>query len=354
MKQKKQYTDPPMLRGWRLSTAERQQYLKKKLLGMIYAGTSNMCDLGCIYCQTRGGKQLHNETNLKERKKILNQAKALGCKFVHLAGAGEPTIDPLFWHQLGYINKLGMTSVVFTHGMHIDEEKAKRLYNLGSSVIVKIHSKNPELQDYFANRKGYTKKRENAINYFIKVGFNKETPTRLGIDVLVTKKNIKEIPEIFIWARENNIFPEIKPILFLERASQQEIKKMLEVKPNEIKELYYKLLEIDQKKYGYSWNPAPPYAGFSCDYYYYHLLISCQGDIKPCIGFEKKLGNIRTHTLRECWEHPFMDKIRNIKQNLKGKCGDCEEDCYGCPCRRIIRQGEDALFQTNDCFTDNM
>jgi MoaA/NifB/PqqE/SkfB family radical SAM enzyme len=351
----KVYQKPPILHGWRLSEDDREEYLKEKKLGMIYAGTSSICDLGCIYCQTKSGKPLPGETNITERLDILDQAKALGCKLVHIAGAGEPTIDPLFWKQVKHIHNLGMIPVIFTHGMHIDEKAAQKLWDYNASVIIKIHSREEELQDFFASRKGYTKRRDKGLQILIDAGFNKCNPTRLGIDFLITRKNLDEVDSVFIWARENNIFTEIKPILSLNRGANDYVKKYLDVTPAQVKEVFYRLLEIDQERFGYTWKPCPPWVGFHCDYYYYHILVSCQGDVKPCIGFDTALGNIRTHTLKECFEHPFIEKRRNIRQHLKGECEECSEQwCYGCPCRRIARKGEGALFRVDDCFEDNM
>ncbi len=344
----------PMLKGWRLSDEEKKDYIKNKKLGMVYAGTSNICDLHCLYCQTAGGKPLEGEMTLEERKSVLDQAKELGCKLVHLAGAGEPTIDPFFWNQIEHINSHNMMPTIFTHGTHITPEFAQRLQNNNCSVIIKVHSFDEQKQDYFAGVKGYSKKRDAALKNLFEAGFAESRPTRIGVDVVISKKNIEEVPEIFRWARQHNVFPEIKPIISMKRGASDFTKNEFDLTPDETKDIYYKLLDIDEKEFGYTWKPSPPWVSYHCDYYYYHLLITIQGNIKPCIGFETILGNVRTHTLKECWEHPFMDKIRNIKKELKGVCGDCPEDCYGCPCRRIARRGEASLFKTKDCFADNM
>lgn len=351
---------PPVLNGWGIfDKKELEDIKKKKLLRHVYAGVSAACDLHCIYCQTKSGKAMHGEMNLEERKDFLDQAKELGCQLVHIAARGEPTVDPLFLHQLQYIHKLGMIPVIFTHGGNIDNKWADYLWENEASVIIKIHSFQPELQDWFAGVKDYTKRRNRGLRILIEKGFNKTAPTRLGADILVMKKNYEEIEKIFRWCRKNNIFPLVKPFLCNERGRSEFVMKNLYLPPLKIKELYYKLAEIDRRDYGYYWEPAPPYAGINCNYYLYHIVVTIMGDIWPCIGLSHLcLGNIREKSLKECWESKTMERIRNIFQHIKGICQTCEkfkkEICYGCPCRRTYLGGPKKTFICNSCWEDNM
>lgn len=89
--------NPPILRGYGIYDKSELDFIKKnKLLRHIYVGVSAACDLRCIYCQTKSGKAMPGEMTLDERTNLLDQAKKLGCKLVHIAARGEPTIDPLF------------------------------------------------------------------------------------------------------------------------------------------------------------------------------------------------------------------------------------------------------------------
>ena len=352
---KSELKEPPIIRGWKATLEEREEAIKNNQMLQIYAGTSNVCDLFCIYCHTAGGKALEGEMTLEERLNVLDQAKKLGCKYVHISGAGEPTQDPYLWKQIEHINKLGMIPTVFTHAKDISLEIAQKFYDLNCSVIVKIHSGKEETQDYYAGVPGYTKKREKSIENLMKVGLNKSNPTRLGADIMITNDNKEKIPELFKWARDNNVFPLVKSIICMERAHSDAIQDKLRIHPKEVEKIFYRLLDIDEKEYGYTWTPAPPWAGVHCDYNYYHMQVTIQGNIKPCIGFEP-IGNVRDMegALEHYWNHPKMKKMRDIKNQLKGICSTCKEDCYGCPCRRIARVGEDEAFNTKSCWEANL
>jgi len=87
------------------------------------------------------------------------------------------------------------------------------------------------------------------------------------------------------------------------------------------------------------------------------MYVNIFGNIMPCVGFvlEEPLGNIRENSLREIWNSEFMLKIRNIDKHLKGVCANCSNDCYGCPCRRILRTGDASrAFESNGCWEDNL
>jgi radical SAM protein with 4Fe4S-binding SPASM domain len=351
------FKKPPGIKGWNFSKEEVREAREKGKLMMMYADMSSKCDLHCIYCQTKSGKALPGELNLEERMDLIDQGKALGCKTIHIAGQGEPTIDPLFWRHVEYIHRQGIIPVIFTHGMHLDKDAASQLYELNASVIVKVHSFNEKNQDWMAGKKGYTKNRDKTIQNLFDAGFNKENPTRVGIDVVITQQNIAEIPSIFRWARRNNVFPEIKTLLSAHRGASKFVKEKMQVKPEEVKKLHHNILEIDQREFGYTWVPKPPYVGWYCDLYYYHIYVNIFGDVMPCVGFvlQKPLGNIREKSLEELWNHPLMIKVRNIDRHLKGVCANCKNDCYGCPCRRVLRTEDiKRIFESRGCWEDNM
>ena len=353
-------TNVPIIRGWGIyNPDELRDFIQGNRLGMIYAGVSAKCDLNCIYCVTKSGKAIPGELNLDERKDLLEQAKKLGCKIVHIAARGEPTVDPLFKEQLKCIHQLDMIPVIFTHGANLDQEWVDLLWDNGASIMLKIHSLDPELQDFFAAKKGYTEKRNKAIKLLIKKGFNNdyEGQTRLGADILVMKKNYNEIETIYRWCRDNNIFPLVKPLMCNNKGASKFVLDNLYVSPMEIKELYERLAEIDKNLYGYNWIPTPPYAGINCNYYYYHMCITIMGDVWPCIGIpEMQIGNIREKRLEDCWNSEQVKKIKNIKNEIIGVCTTCinSDFCYGCPCRRTYNKGANNALICTSCWEDNL
>ena len=353
-------TNVPVIRGWGIYNKKELKRIKdNNELAMIYAGVSAKCDINCIYCVTKSGKAVPGEMNLEERKDLYRQAKDLGCQLVHIAARGEPTVDPYFKEQLECINDLGMIPVIYTHGANIDDEWADTLWKNNASIMLKIHSLKPELQDFFAATKGYTEKRNKGLEALIKRGFNKdyEGQTRLGADILVMRKNYNEIEDIYRWCRDNNIFPLVKPLMCNNKGASKYVLENLYVSPQEVKELYERLSKIDKEEYGYTWEPTPPYAGINCNYFYYHLCVTIMGDVWPCIGVpDMQVGNIRENTLEECWNSDNVRKIKNINNEIQGVCRTCDKKniCYGCPCRRTYNKGSSQTFICNSCWEDNL
>lgn len=360
MKVKLDGTNVPIIRGWGIyNKDELKSYIKENKLGMIYAGVSAKCDLNCIYCVTKSGKAIPGELNLMERKMVLEQAKELGCKYVHIAARGEPTVDPLFVEQLRHMKRIGLIPVIYTHGGNLSDAWVDELWNNDASIMLKIHSLKTDLQDFFAGTKGYTIRREEGLIRLIKKGFNGvfDGMTRLGADILVMKKNYDEIIDIYRFCRDNNIFPLVKPLLCNNKGATKFVLDNLYIEPLRIKELYERLSEIDHNDYGYNWSPMPPYAGINCNYYYYHLCVTIMGDVWPCIGIpEMQIGNIREMSLANCWNSEQVKKIKNIKNEIVGMCKDCKNSgvCYGCPCRRTYNKGFENAFICKSCWEDNL
>jgi len=347
---------PPVLDGWGIFDKDKLALVKdQRLLKHIYAGVSGACDLHCVYCQTKSGKPAPGEMSLEERKDLLDQFKALGGELVHIAGRGEPLVDPIFWEQLDYMRELELKPVIFTHAGGMTQDAVDRLKAANASVIVKIHSFDEKLQDWFAGKPGYAQARAEGLKRLVDSGFNRDAPTKLGADILVMKKNMHEVESLFRWCREHNVFPLVKPFLTNERAATPFVKKHLQITPEGLKALYERLSTIDREEHGYEWKPAPPYAGIHCNYYLYHIMVTIMGDAAPCIGLPY-VGNIREQSLAELWLNPDVERIRNILDNVAGKCKTCaqheEEDCYGCPCRMVYKNGPEKLFENSACFED--
>lgn len=351
------FKSPLGMAGWNFQKEEVAKARKEGKMLLLYMDTTAACDLHCVYCQAISGKALPNELSWKERKDVIDQAKSLGCETIHIAGQGEPTRDPLFWDCIRYIRSKGILSVVFTHGMHITDVIARKLFDLEVSVIIKVHSFDTENQDWLVGLPGYSEKRDVAIKNLFNAGYNKVNPTRIGIDTVITQQNIKEVPDIFRWARQNNVFPEIKTLLCAHRGSSKFVREKMAVSPQDIQQLHQDLLKIDQSEFGYTWTPKPPYVAWHCDFYYYHMYVNILGDIMPCVGFvlEKPLGNIRKDSLEEVWNSSLMMKVRNIDKHIMGVCASCNNDCYGCPCRRMLRTGDvRRAFESQGCWEDNV
>lgn len=345
--------EPLTLKGWDTTTKEAKEFRDKGQIFMAYMDMTAACDMHCTYCQARSGKTLPGELTLEQRKEVIDQLKEMGCKAIHFAGQGEPTLDPYLWDILEYVNEKGMTPVVFTHGANLDRDMIRKLKKYNTSLIIKVHSFKPEIQDKLVGSKGYTKKREEALKMLLEEGYNKETPTMLGIDTVITYDNQDELETIFRYCRDNNIFPEFKTMITANRAGKVVDKYQLNAQ--EVEKIAQKFLKIDEEEYGYTWEITPPYIAWTCNFYYGHIYVNILGDIYPCVGFtmNEPIGNIKEMTLKDAYNSELMVKIRNIDKLLTGPCSECPKECYGCPCRRLLKTKDiNSVFETNGCWSD--
>src|SRR3989344_6558442 len=96
----------PHLRGFERTEEEKRRVLRenKALLLILYLDTK--CNMNCSFCFLDSGKSAKNRISLKDYKRAIRQAKALGVKSAVFAGAGEPLLDKKLFLLMRYSNKL--------------------------------------------------------------------------------------------------------------------------------------------------------------------------------------------------------------------------------------------------------
>ena len=173
---------------------------------------SNNCNLNCPYCYVEkvgslNKKKSSNELSLEEYINIIDKLALAGAKTINIIGAGEPTIDINFRKIAKYIKSLNINVLVATNGIEIAKSDSllSFLTDIEASIVLKVNSFKPELQDILVGHKGYSSMRDKTLEKLIFDGFNSRIPTRLGINTLLMKANINEVFDIFKYCRENNI-----------------------------------------------------------------------------------------------------------------------------------------------------
>lgn len=323
---------PPSIKGLDFAPEEIENARQNDQILMISPFVSARCNLKCIYCYANSGKALPNELTFDEYKDIILQGKELGAKTVWIPGYGEPLMQPRFMDIVDYVESLNMTLVVFTNGTLINERIAKLLFYKDVTVIAKCNSFSSKIQDELAGEQGSFSKIQRGLQLLMQQGFNKTSSTRLGIESIICRLNYAELPELFRWARRNNIYPYFEMMVHEGRASENRNAAKLDLQTREERVLFEKLLEIDQKEFGYTWVPVPPYVANSCNKIFYNVTIDSAGWVKPCCAVDLKIANMREVKLNDIIKSETYRKIRNVEKYLTGNCGNCKiKDCYyGC------------------------
>ncbi len=312
---------------------------------------SRACNLRCIYCYAGSGLPLQNELTLDEIYSAIDQAATLGARKIIILGGGEPMLYKDLFKVIDYIQAKGITADLFTNGMLVTPEKANALYERRVSVVIKMNSRNPEIQDQLAGQAGAFNAIDNGLKNLLAAGYPDEEHT-LGVETIVCRQNFDELPDLWIWARKLGIIPYVEMMTLQGRATEHP---ELEVPMIEIRSLFEQLARIDAEHFGNLWTPHPPLAASQCARHEYSCTVTSVGDVQPCPGVSVTAGNIREHSLTEILHQSKpIQELRNIRKMIKGRCGECVfgEYCYGCRGHAYQVTG-DYLAEDPLCWLDH-
>jgi MoaA/NifB/PqqE/SkfB family radical SAM enzyme len=331
--------------------------LKKSQLKDIWIMLGQSCNHRCRNCFEATEKGVDkNPNNLTDKQilSVINKAIKMGINEVGIPGSGEPfhpaNIKTLFKIIDNNFRKKIHTTI-FTHLGFFDEKLVKKLNKYGDKItlLAKFNSFKPEIQDWFDDVEGYTKKRKEVLDSLFKYHFN--DGKRLGFVTSIMTINLEEIPRIFRFCRKNNIIIDIDNILPRGRGE----KSPFSPSDKELRQMYDTLAKIDKKEFGNIWLPTCSYVGENaCNRYCHHLFITKTGDVHPCIGsINVLLGNVKNKDLKEIWNSSEMKIIRARSYN--GKCLKCKlfikKKCNSCLGRYTKNLNNNNLLKTGRVHT---
>jgi len=295
---------PPITPGWDFSTEAIESALTEGRPLQVSLWLGNRCNLRCVYCFRDAGDALPDELQLDEYLSLVDQAKEIGAEYIFVSGSGEPTCDRNLLPILRHTRGLGLGFVLVTNLTLIDESLAGELADSGASVIGKLNSLRPEVQNDLAGGIPWAYDRiMHGLSLLLDAGMANGSPTRLGVETPILPCNYDEIPDLWIYARDRNLLPVVELLSNTGRASS-----LKEITVGQGRALFNELLRIDRERYGFTWTPTPPYAGFQCRRFLYNLVVDSQGFVLPCFGVEERIGNVRTTSLRDIWQSPALQR----------------------------------------------
>lgn len=322
MKEKKCWGSP-------FTDEEIAESIKNNGLLTMELELSRICNLRCIYCYAGSGNALPDELSYEEIIDAIHQGAALGARKIIVLGGGEPMAYPRIMDVLCEINKHGLEIELFTNATLLTPEIVGEFIKLGVHPVIKSNSRDPEIQDMLAGRKGT----HDAIQKGLKLLQDAGYPTNelsLGAQTIVCNQNYDELPDMWRWLRDQSIIPYFEMLTEQGRAKKFGT---LAVTTERLQDLFSRLSAIDREEYGIEWAPKPPVAAFTCQRHLYSCTVTALGDVVPCPGVDIPTGNIREHSLKDILAtSDVFQNLRNIRQTIKGKCKSCEltSQCYGC------------------------
>jgi len=223
----------------------------------------------------------------------------------------------------------------------IDEPAARWLAARDVSVVGKLNSLKPSVQDQLAGVSGSALRMRRGIDALLDAGLAVGRPSRLGLETVVCRQNYDEVPEIWRFMRQRNIAPEVEipTIHGRARAHASELYFGDDEAPQKYGALFDELLSIDREEFGYDWRPRPPFAALSCRLYYTNCHVNERGGAQPCAGVDREYGRLQVGqykqsgtALAQVIASADFQKLRRVHEHLKPPCQGCEwiRDCHGC------------------------
>ena len=265
-----------------------------------FRAMTGACKHDCFHCFTDKRKKT---ITLEEIEGVINQAAELRFKGIDYLGEGEPTLDKDFFEIIEHTSKKGIVPVVFTDGATklTDKEFVRRIYDSGASVCPKCDSLfNPEYQNWVVGDKTkvYFDIRNESINELIAQGFNEKRNdgrTRLGFDMVITKRNVDEVEQTLRYCRNNNLWVVFSTYLPAGRSGSGDFDKKLVLSPEELGKMRETVRRVDGE-YGFNHPIYNNFATFPCVEF---IQVYGDGRVSPCPGNETIVGNVKTDSLKD-------------------------------------------------------
>lgn len=198
--------------AWTFTGKELKEAIRGERLLNVSIDLSNECNLNCPYCFTASAnsakrEKKENYLSFDNYKEIVLQLKDAGTKTINIIGEGEPTMYPYFDQLIEFISLQGIKILLTTNGIILstNDKRIDLLNEIKATIVLKVNSRNSQLQDTLVGRKGYASLRDRAFNKLIEKHFNTEIPTRLAINTLLIKPIYDEFYDLFLYCRNNNI-----------------------------------------------------------------------------------------------------------------------------------------------------
>lgn len=331
--------------GWAFSAETLKKNLGRLLTLDIDFG--NYCTLNCPHCFRRNNRVDYGHRKLMgydDLVKLIKDAEKLGLRSVKFLGAGEPFQNERLVEFLRFLKQEDIIPLVFTkghvigddrevakwnsrYGIRTGKELVRELKRLNVSILLGFNSFDTAVQDKMVGGiKGYTRKRNRALKLLVDSGFNKTNPTRLSLIVApITNENRREIPALYRWARERNLYPIACPTMVSGRCSAENTWEKVTPSAPELVKTYTDIYRFNlargihtpkalAKEGIASYVGAHPCSQVACGMY-----VTLTGVVLRCPGDDTTvLGNI--------WEEPLASIWKNSENYGRAGTFNC-----GCP-----------------------
>lgn len=322
------------------------------------------CNLRCRHCHANSEKGGPDELTTQEGFAFLDQLARIP-RFQMLAySGGEPMVRPDIDDLLAYSKKRGLVNVIASNGTLIDLPRARELKRLGvKGLAVSFDSTDPAIHNHIRRSPTAFERALRGIEACKQAGMV------LQINFTAMRENVATLDEVVRFCHEIHadimlcyqLVPmgrgmAIQTSALSAQDNQQLVQKLSAlqrdavtiVEPVAAPQYWPHLLGRDNLE------PKPLVDGnlfHGCAAGWGLIYLKPNGELWPCPFVPVSGGNVRSMPLIDIWTQSQIFKDLSSRDQLKGKCGQCENRnlCGGCRGKAYAATG-DPLAEDPTCY----
>jgi 12,18-didecarboxysiroheme deacetylase len=325
------------------------QFSKDKKPVVVW-NVGRRCNLRCIHCYSQSNDQDYSgELTTEEGFALIDDLAQYGSPVLLFSG-GEPLMRPDIYELIGHARSRGMRAVLSTNGTLITKEVARKLKDLDLSYVGVSLDGMPSTHDSFRGKKG-------AFDEAVKGLRNcKEVGIKVGLRFTINKKNVMDIPGIFLLLRDEDI-PRVcfYHLVYSGRGSEiikedlthEETRSTVDLLMRETKKLFDEGLEKEVLTVDNHADGVYLYLKMQEENHEraedVMTLLKMNGGNSTgngigCVSWDgsvhadqfwrhETFGNVKDRPFSEIWtdlSNPLMAKLKDKKPHVKGRCAACK------------------------------
>lgn len=300
------------------------------------------CPNRCIYCSSHSNPQAAHVISFEVIKRVIDDAKALGCKTVCLSG-GEPFLHPQILEIITYIAKQHLLCYVYTSGIYMNNnaiysslpnEYIEAIRGMVNKVIFNVEADALKLYDQIMGTDvGGFELMKQSIRDCVSSGLIAEA------HVVPMQANFRHLKSIFDMCYQLGV-AKVSILRLVLQGRALENLQLVKLSVEDNQEIF-KLIRTLQEEYKGKVRIGLPYSDSSCRVYCKaatdKINIRYDGNVYPCEVFKDDLLNAKLgYEPDNVWKDsfyaiyqksPYLNVVRKSIDAFKKEDGD--ETCYG-------------------------
>lgn len=312
--------------------------LTKRLPLYVQFAVSNRCNLRCRMCNALPSRSNEKELSLSEIERLSTILKRLNVAILVLTG-GEPLIRKDLSEIVRIFSGKGLEVRLQTNGILANERRLLELKEAGlSGITISLDSLDSKKQDNINSNSGTWDKMVNTIAAISKIFLPQNSIC--GINTVVSRLNIEEIPGIIKFASKIGFYSSLIPVHLAETKQDFIVRskdKSFGFRKDDhaiIDRIYAQVVEMKKKGFNIynSFRFLKESSDFlkyrkmhwRCDSPYLYFAISPEGNFLPCVDITTRISMLNGDFVGLYGSGDFRSQIRKIVDS----CSGCMYACW--------------------------